>query len=350
MISHTASLRGIRAARRVYSDLPWERIGRVEQRHALASCDPRQHIDFDYLRIKGFWEGLPTERLDVLLSDCKHVSQRASVSCHVFSKPLPAGALMRVEQGLYACSPEFTALLYARGRTMPEVLVLLMELLGTYGLPEEATLPIAWGGYWPDAADDRQVQQAHYQCRPATTLKKLKAMADWATGSSFLSFRQAVRYAAKGSASPAETIAYAMFGLPMSYGGFNMCKLAGGILLNHRLYFDERAMRMASGMPYAVCDAFIPVADTDLEYNGIGHEEPSARIHDGQRNNGLRGMGVKVVVINRDQMRDIVALEAIAQSIYRDAGVRFRYQVAGYRRRQASLLNALRRAAGMRPV
>lgn len=350
VVAYGSSLRGIRAARRRDSFLSWEPLGKVEQRRVLASCNPRHGVDFDHLQISGFWGGLPTERCDVLVDRKDHMSQRASVATHLLSRPLPPGALMHVSQNLYACSPEFTALLYSCGRTVPEILALLMELLGTYTLPEEATLPIAWGGMYPDATEDDDVQQVHYRCEPVATIKRLRAMADWAKSSAYTAFRQAVRYAAEGSASPAETVMYGVFGLPMSYGGFNVAGLKGGILLNYRLNFTESASRMASGMPYAICDAYIPAAHADLEYNGLLHELPESRLHDGRRNNGLRGMGVKVIVIDRGQMRDIGALEAIAQSIYRDAGARFRYRITGYRQRQRALLNDLRQATGLRRI
>lgn len=107
---------------------------------------------------------------------------------------------------------------------------------------------------------------------------------------------------------------------------------------------------MASGVPYAVCDAYIPAAHIDTEYNGIGHEEENRRIHDGQRNNGLKGMGVTVLVINRDQMRDIVALEAIARSIHKAAGGLLRYRYSGVRQRQTAWLNGLRAGSGLPPA
>ena len=53
-----------------------------------------------------------------------------------------------------------------------------------------------------------------------------------------------------GSASPAESIMFGMFALPQRYGGFNMLSLPkGGILLNHRVDFDEQALHMSSGHP-----------------------------------------------------------------------------------------------------
>ena len=136
----------------------------------------------------------------------------------------------------------------------------------------------------------------------------------------------------------------------MAYGGFNCAALPDGMLLNHCIDFTHDAVLMSSGMPYAVADVFIPAANVDVEYNGTGHEELPARIHDGNRNNGLRCMGIIVIVIQRDQMRDIQALEAIARIIYRFAHVRFRYQGKGHRTKQANLLNALRGAVGLKPV
>lgn len=58
-------------------------------------------------------------------------------------------------------------------------------------------------------------------------------------------------------------------------------------------------------------------------------------------------MGVSVIVVTREQLYDIPALEAIAMSIYRAAGRRFRYRFDGYRERQQNLLNGLRMGTGL---
>ena len=136
----------------------------------------------------------------------------------------------------------------------------------------------------------------------------------------------------------------------MSYGGFNIGSFAGGALLNHRIDFTHDAVLMASGIPYAIADLYIPAAKTVIEYNGGDHDNASARHHDDRRNNGLKGMGIKVVVITREQMRDITALEAIARTIYKDANKRFRHHASGYRIKQAAWLNGLRRGVGLPPV
>ena len=64
----------------------------------------------------------------------------------------------------------------------------------------------------------------------------------------------------------------------------------------------------------------------------------------------MQAMGIRVLAINREQMRDIPALEAIAQSLFKYAHTRFRYQIQGYRPRQESLLNGLRAAIGLPPA
>lgn len=350
VISYYSALRAIRHVRKVNGCLTWDSVRRAEQRQALASCVPNADvIDLSVLQRWGILDD--EEELHVLVSSGAARRYADILHCHVVSASLPANALMRLESGLYCTSPAFTAFLCSKGKTVPEVLPLLMELLGGYTLPPEATFPISWGGVWPDDMQRDSVEQAHYGCDPAVDMPDLRNVARWTKSSFDAPFRQAVGMALPGSASPMESILAAMLGAPMGHGGFGCAGLPkGGMLLNDRVDFDGGAVQMASGMPYAICDVRIPSAKIDIEYNGAGHEEMLARIHDGQRNNGLKGMGYDVLVINRDQMRDISALESIAQYIYRRAGVRFRYRVNGYRLLQGKMLSGLRHGTGLRPV
>lgn len=184
------------------------------------------------------------------------------------SRDLPAGSILEIERGLYCTSPAFTAYLYSRGRSVPEIATLLMELLGTYSLPHDATLSIARGETWssmdgiripnsasaethlsgldtsteidpeindvsdtslgaPDGAATHrthgnqqvEIEQTHYSCEPAATIKQLRAIAKWTKSSRDHAFRRAVDLVAPNSASPAETIQYCMLGFPMQYGG-----------------------------------------------------------------------------------------------------------------------------------
>lgn len=136
VLSHIPSLRAIRAARRAYGRLPWDAVGRVEQRQALKGCVPNvDQLDYDELARMGAWEHGEGEPLHVLVADPKARRNKELLTCHVVSGALPTAALMRMAPGVYACSPAFAALLYSRGRSLGEVLTLLMEFLGTYSLP-----------------------------------------------------------------------------------------------------------------------------------------------------------------------------------------------------------------------
>lgn len=372
VISHLSALRAIRRARRAYSALPWDAIDDEQQTQALVGCVPNKDaIDFAALAILDAWSEDDSERLDLFVASGSNRRPDGRLLQHTITAPLSQGAIMHIEADIYATSPAMTAMLCSKNESVAKTLMLLMELLGTYSLPPEATYPIAYDDTWPEAnsfetMDDLDCQgdqptpekqsetryeQTHYKCEPATTIEELEAVARFAKSSSYASFRTAIKLARAGSASPAESLMFAVLGAPMRFGGFGCCSLPmGGLLLNYRIDFDTLAVNMSSGIPYAICDLYCPAAGVDNEYNGIGHELQNARIHDGNRNNGLKAMGIHVLVINRDQMKDLVALEAFAQTMHRLAGVRFRYRIKGYRKRQAAWLNTLRAGIGLAPV
>lgn len=358
VLCKTSAIRAMRHERRVYGSLCWDVLGKAEQQRVLnAASANRGSIDFDELAAYEIWNHSEHDELHVLVgSQAARRHGATGFHCHVHTKSLLAGSLLRIAPGLYCVSPALALRQCAYGKDIPYVYALAEELMGTYSMPPEATIPISWGGVWPDAKSPlhaeliNQMEQAYYGCEPVLTLRELRALARKSKSSGCLSFCNVAHYALERCASPGEMVMSGMLGLPMRLGGFAVASLPGGMLLNHRIEFGEMATKMASGIPYAICDVYIPAARTDIEYNGFGHERTIARIHDGNRNNGLRGEGIRVIVINRDQMRDISALEAIAQSLYKEAGVRFRYRVTGYRVRQAHLLNGLRAAIGLSPV
>ena len=365
-----SALRAIRHQRQTRSALTWKSIDATEQAKAIDSCAPcASDIDEVHLATRGFWENdNEDERLDILLSNAANRREIRRAREHVLSRPLPADALMRVDRDVYATSPAFTALLCSRGKTLGEVVMLLMELVGTYSLPAEATKHIEWGGVYPepaplntgesnesesrhdDSIPETPVEQVHYSCEPATTITELTRMAKWSKSSQDGTFRLAVKLIKDDSASPMESLCFAMLSLPLRFGGFGCGSIGKGFKLNHQINFTEMAQTMAQGMPYAICDAYLEEADADIEYNGEGHEDTNYRIHDGQRNNGLKAMGITVFVINRDQMKDVASLEALAMLLHKRAGKRFRYQHKGYRPRQEKLLNDLRRGIGLSPA
>lgn len=352
-----SALRGIRRARRVGTLWSWIPLDAGEQRCVLASATGGKNvIDFDLLGLHGFWGADELEELELLVgsSSARRVAPRTR--CRCYSGSLPPGSICRVAPGIYATSPAYTALQYSRNHDLAATTMLLFELMGTYGLHEDATMSIAWGGYWPEEGapvgglSAFGCDQATFHCERAAAPEAVELQARATSSSASRTFKQAAAIALPNSASPMESVMAAMMSAPHRVGGFALSSLRGGVQLNHRIDFDHDAVLMASGMPYAICDLYVPAASSEMEYNGLGHEQEPARVHDGQRNNGLRAMGIKVIVINRDQMRDVAALEAIARSMHRDAGARYRDAGSGTRVRQAAWLNALRAGCGLRPV
>lgn len=356
IVCGTSALQGMRRARRVGTLWSWMPLDADEQRSVLASATSGVNaIDFDLLSLHGFWGSGELEELELLVGSpgARRVAPRTR--CRCYSGSLPPGSICRVAPGIYATSPAYTALQYSRNHDLAATTMLLFELMGTYGLHEDATMPIAWGGYWPEKPTSTGAaafgsDRATFHCERAATPEAIELQARATSSSAARTFKRAAAIALPNSASPMESVMAAMMAAPHRVGGFGLSSLSGGVLLNHRIEFDNDAVLMASGMPYAICDLYVPAASSEMEYNGFEHEQERARFHDGQRNNGMRAMGIKVIVINRDQMRDVAALEAIARSLHRDAGERYRDVAAGQRVRQAAWLNSLRAGCGLRPV
>ena len=152
VISHLSALRAIRRARRAYSALPWDSIDVGQQSQALAGCIPNNDaIDFDALSILDAWNEDNSELLDLLVSNEDNRRPDKRLLQHILSAPLPEGAIMHVEADIYATSPAMTAMLCSKNESVAKTLMLLMELLGTYSLPPEATYPIAYDDIWPKA-------------------------------------------------------------------------------------------------------------------------------------------------------------------------------------------------------
>lgn len=364
ILSGPAVLRACRRDRHAFSGLSWLPTDPDEQSHVLEHCRPSALLDFDDLARLGFWGAGQNERIDCIVgsSDQRRRSRNLPVSFHVLSKPLPPGAIMRVTPHVYCVSPTFAVMQASPSKSMPWTLMQLMELLGSYSLPTEATYPVLEGQQWPppdktielgDTCNpkDVAVEQAHYKCDAAATMDELQTLAEWATSSRYSKFRTAARHAKERSASPGESIMYGVFGLPFRMGGLNLNALdVNGMQLNCKINFDHDALTALGGMDHIVADALIEAARTCFEYNGSGHETPAQTLHDNKRNNGLRTMGYNVYILDRQQMADLAALETIANAVYRHAGERPSHGVKGFRILQGNLLNELRAGAGLAAV
>lgn len=249
-------------------------------------------IDFGALSILDAWNEDDSELLDLLVSDEDNRRPDKRLLQHILTAPLPEGAIMHVEADIYATSPAVTAMLCSKNESVAKTLMLLMELLGTYSLPPGATYPIAHDDIWPkgdgcaatgdldclgnqsvvEQQNETRYEQAHYKCEPATTIEELEAVARFAKSSSYASFRTAVKLARAGSASPAESLMFAVLGAPMRFGGFG-CSICPWEACYSTIESTSTLLRStcppASLTPSATCIARQPESTTNTTELGM---------------------------------------------------------------------------------
>ena len=91
----------MRAERRRNAALNWRVLGKVEQRQVLKACVPNpSDIDFELLEALGAWEGLESEKLEVLVSDASRRRNSARVQSTLRSGPLPYGSIAHVRENV----------------------------------------------------------------------------------------------------------------------------------------------------------------------------------------------------------------------------------------------------------
>ena len=343
VLAYGSALRALRYARATRGFVPWEPLTRARQQRALERSAPRPaRIDWVALERHGAWDPADGAPLEVLVDRAGRRPADSSIRAHVLSTPLPSNSILRIEPELYAVAPALAIVQFAEGHEWQEVLALAFELLGAFSLCYADPME---GASYPWSAATPTTALGYRSCEPALTALQLAR---------YLSFAKKIRglrcarlacgYALEGAASPMEAIMAAQFHTPLRMGGFGIEDMR----LNFRLDFTRDAL-LASGMPYAVLDAYVKTAQATLEYNGHYHDAAHARIHDEKRTAGLQAMGILTIPVNDEQLRDLDALELIAKVLYRRQGRQFRYQGTGYRPKQETLLNCLRTGFGLRP-
>lgn len=288
---------------------------------------------------EGLWDPeRPDAPIDVLIAHRNQTRHRPGLRCHVCSKTLPAGCIMEIAEGIYSVSPALLLAQYALDHTFPEVVALAFELCGAFSLKESHSPGKT--GFGPGV--DGKLHDDYYESDPAINVRELeRQLKRLASGGGAKLALRAARYTLDGARSPGEAIMAAQFHLPFSSGGFAI----NDMRLNHKIPFSPEA-RTVSGMPYAVCDAYVHESQATLEYNGSYHDSAVSRIHDERRAAGLKAMGIVTVVLNRVQLSDVNALETEAKQLYKRAGKRYQNRTRAYRVKQVELLNGLRSAFG----
>ena len=240
------------------------------------------------------------------------------------TSPLPPGSIMHVSGGVYVVSPELCFMQLATELSLHELIQLGFELGGTY-----APSPEHMGGL-------------RSRREPLLRIDRLKALLRATPGMhGHVRAERAARFVLEGARSPMETLSAMFLGLPRRLGGKGLPDMA----LNVRVELDDQARRLAH-KSYLECDLFWSQARLAVEYEG-------RRYHEGERNmasdkaraNALRHMGITVISLFDEHIRDESAFDAIAMDIAHELG--FRTRPRSYD--EASRVRELRRAVLARP-
>lgn len=238
---------------------------------------------------------------------------------HSCAMTLRGSALKRWDDAILLADPALAFIQEASTRSFADTLLLGFEICGTYQQSVTAG-------------------PTRYHTEPLTSVRKIR---------NFLKrnpslhgaarAQQALRYIADGSASPRETKAALLFGLPAYYGGYGL----GIPRMNFEIMCTPEASTIA-GRRTLRCDLFWPRARMALEYQSREfHTGELSRIRDSRRTNALQSMGLKMIALTNNELDSLEATDVIANTIRKTLGHRFRTTVKDYHRRKLTLRRQL---------
>lgn len=249
---------------------------------------------------------VPDQRKTASLPECLHVLHSpmhllvpneggrkvaSNLTCHIWSRAIPEEAFVRVEDGVYACSPEFTFFQMAEYLSLHELIALGFEYCGTYSLQAHE-------------------KQCVFGVAPLTSAARLKRFVERLPSARHVEkARKAASLVRDGSASPMETALYMTMCLSRKMGGYALpCAI-----LNYRVALNEKARKIYK-REYCLCDLYFPEAGVDLEYDGRDYHF-GKDASDRARAVALGIMGCAYVSVSAIQYRDEAALFQIARQI-----------------------------------
>lgn len=180
-----------------------------------------------------------------------------------------------------------------------ELIEYLFELCGKYSLP-----------FHPD--------DAYRERPPLVTPDALRCHVECAPGQRGINrLRNALRYVRGGIRSPMETALLIPIVAPRRLGGLHIKTIQAA----QRVEVTGRA-RSLTRRSHFECDALLPKSRTDLEYDGIIHEEAEQATIDTERANAMMAMGYSVMSVNRYALFDPLAFRRLMLAIMQREGRR----------------------------
>lgn len=246
--------------------------------------------------------------LDILISSPAERVRTKSLIPHLMSCDLPKHSFVQARRHVLVASPEATFVQLARCLTLPRLLLVGMELCGTYAL------------------DGTGEEGTGFSQRPRLiTVKRLAQYISWCHGQEGLDLaRRAVKLLLSNSGSPGESDAILALTLPNHLRGIGLPKP----LLNKRTLVTMQNKDGTSQSQYYY--DFYWTASTpgpnkttrkrkvDGEYDSDAHHAGKLQMYeDARRGNSVQYTGTAHVVITNHDMHSAKALMVVARQISR---------------------------------
>lgn len=303
-----------------------ELVGKDAQgvKHYRIDCDDRRSVEQPLFRlrdIKNLGITLSAEApLDILVSKRQELRPSQRLRPHIVRGKLPARSFVRARDGVLVATPEATFVQLASVLTLPQLLLVGMELCGTYLL------------------DGSGEDETGFAQRPRLiTRKRLAQYVGWCKGCDGLDLaRTAVRLLMDNSGSPRESVAVLALTIPKRHRGLGLPQPK----LNHRRQVTRQNRAGTSQSQYYYDFYWIAtksmgkghpkrVRRVDGEYDSDSNHAGTLKLNDdAHRGNSVQYMGTAHVVITNADIEDADKLITVARQISRCIWRRFPNQDA----------------------
>lgn len=259
--------------------------------------------------------------IDVLVGSPNTVRKTPGFRTHVWSRPLPDGAFIRVDDAISVASPNFCLLQLAARMDPAEHIQVGFELCSTYSL-----LPYGTGFVTRDT--------------PLTSRNSVLRYLDALPGAyGVKKARRNLRWLSDRAASPMETRLALQLQLPTQLGGYRFPRAE----LNHRYELSARARR-ETGTRYFKGDVCWPSLDMLMEYNSDAfHTGPDRIAADARRMNSLIDRKLTPFVVTKQQLLDVREFDKVVRQLHRAAHRPYREPTAPQWRAKYHLHHQLNR-------
>ena len=261
-------------------------------------------IPFDHLGIR---RPAPESPLHVLVGSRERQRRVVNVHERICASPVPSNSIRFAGDGVYIPSPELTFLLLARYLSLPELLLVGMELCGLYRLANANTSQLL-----------RSTRAIYNQNALTTPFRIATCVGRVDDFPNVKLARRACAFLTASSASPMESVLYLLLCLPKRLGGYGLPRP----ILNAKRQVSGQAGHLTLSRNL-IPDLFWSNCKLDVEYDSEEfHADPECLAAGARRTLALRAMHVEVISVTKDIVYDEEAFDAVARLVAKPTGVR----------------------------